>query len=1091
MNRLRLPLAVVLPLFFVSVGYADWTATGTFRYTNRLYNQSGWTGLEERAVRKADVHVFDLNSNTLLGTAATDANGSFSISINDNLVRDVGVRVLASTILTPGVNFEVVDDMNGLAVYTYQDFSADVLSHDPNDDVDFGTMVMPAAIGSIATTDWSSQVFNAFDMGILTAEWIEVLDGTVPTVNFEVRWNPNNGRSGSFYNGGSNAVFMSDDDGYDDPNILHEFGHFIEDEFGRSRNTGGSHTGSDDDQDPRLAWSEGYASYFSSACLDEFGLPRPDLYSDRNSFGTSGGFSIAYEGNANGGSTQERAVTAALYDLVDSASSADSSLGNDDDPLSNLADLIWAVTEEMRVRNLPATNLEDFWDIWFELGHGNLTQLTAIFAAHQIDFAPDSSEPNDLASDATPLTVNAGYLEQTFYRTGPDPAGDEDWFRFAAVAGQQYWLEVSGTPNTIYGRPDPELALVDVETCEVLAFSQDPLDTQLNSTGSFSAQDMDETVPRILWRAPESRDYHMRLCHAGGVLNIMRYGTYSVRVDSAGSPNVSVTSVSVVPLRPGQEYSLLVRGSNFAVGATLSSSNADVSFSEALTLSPEVIWARVSVGSGAQPGTATLQVNNPGGGTGSLSAALEIVNGAAPQVVITEVELGGEDRVELRNLGTVTADLTNWQLIGQTTNSDLGSRVFTFPSFQLPPGASVVVSEAPGSNTATELYDVTSAVSWPWNNSGTGHAHLVDDAGQAVDFLRWVQGWVTNHIAPQGTGMIWMQPELFSPPGGFTLARAEDAARYRTTHGLSWALPSIPDGSNGRENHVDRFEDNEVPRRAPLLSGNSLEPNLAISPRPSGDDEDWFAFLVRAGDDFAVAIDFVHSQGNLSLEVYAPGADGPPLASSVSSNDNESVSLDAATTAATGSGAYLVRVFGVNGATNSYDLETICVLGADCNNNNQSDAIDIAFGVSPDCDGNGVPDECDIAAGLDCNSNLVPDACDIANGTSLDGNQNGIPDECELPEFVRGDCNGDTSFNIADGIALLGFLFPTGGVPVTIDCLSACDCNDSGGLDISDAICILEGLFGMPASPPSAPHPLCGTDPTPDTLTCDSFVGCP
>ena len=34
-----------------------------------------------------------------------------------------------------------------------------------------------------------------------------------------------------------------------------------------------------------------------------------------------------------------------------------------------------------------------------------------------------------------------------------------------------------------------------------------------------------------------------------------------------------------------------------------------------------------------------------------------------------------------------------------------------------------------------------------------------------------------------------------------------------------------------------------------------------------------------------------------------------------------------------------------------------------------------------DCNGNGIPDECDIASGIsqDCNSNGIPDECDIAN----------------------------------------------------------------------------------------------------------------
>ena len=40
-----------------------------------------------------------------------------------------------------------------------------------------------------------------------------------------------------------------------------------------------------------------------------------------------------------------------------------------------------------------------------------------------------------------------------------------------------------------------------------------------------------------------------------------------------------------------------------------------------------------------------------------------------------------------------------------------------------------------------------------------------------------------------------------------------------------------------------------------------------------------------------------------------------------------------------------------------------------------------------------MPDECE--ADCDCNGNGVPDSCDILAGTSADCNVNGTPDECE------------------------------------------------------------------------------------------------
>ena len=48
----------------------------------------------------------------------------------------------------------------------------------------------------------------------------------------------------------------------------------------------------------------------------------------------------------------------------------------------------------------------------------------------------------------------------------------------------------------------------------------------------------------------------------------------------------------------------------------------------------------------------------------------------------------------------------------------------------------------------------------------------------------------------------------------------------------------------------------------------------------------------------------------------------------------------------------------------------------------------------------------------DCNGNGIPDICDVLSGTSLDENFNLIPDECEPACF--GDLNGDYVVELAD-----------------------------------------------------------------------------
>jgi hypothetical protein len=63
--------------------------------------------------------------------------------------------------------------------------------------------------------------------------------------------------------------------------------------------------------------------------------------------------------------------------------------------------------------------------------------------------------------------------------------------------------------------------------------------------------------------------------------------------------------------------------------------------------------------------------------------------------------------------------------------------------------------------------------------------------------------------------------------------------------------------------------------------------------------------------------------------------------------------------------------------------------------------------------------------GMDCNGNGAPDSCDIAAGTSLDNNGDGVPDECEgTPDF-----DGDGDVDPADLATLLAGWGACGGPP--------------------------------------------------------------
>ena len=74
---------------------------------------------------------------------------------------------------------------------------------------------------------------------------------------------------------------------------------------------------------------------------------------------------------------------------------------------------------------------------------------------------------------------------------------------------------------------------------------------------------------------------------------------------------------------------------------------------------------------------------------------------------------------------------------------------------------------------------------------------------------------------------------------------------------------------------------------------------------------------------------------------------------------------------------------------------TICIAN-DCDENGVEDASDIGDLGRPDCDGNLIPDDCDIADGaVDCDEDGILDECELADGTAPDINQNGVHDACE------------------------------------------------------------------------------------------------
>jgi len=124
----------------------------------------------------------------------------------------------------------------------------------------------------------------------------------------------------------------------------------------------------------------------------------------------------------------------------------------------------------------------------------------------------------------------------------------------------------------------------------------------------------------------------------------------------------------------------------------------------------------------------------------------------------------------------------------------------------------------------------------------------------------------------------------------------------------------------------------------------------------------------------------------------------------------------------------------------------------DCNGNGIPDECDIASGESRDCQPNGIPDECEILCN-DCNGNGVPDECDVVSGSISDLGTLGGPGSWAYGVNERGEVVGCSLTEFAEKHPFLWLPEPAYGLPAGMNDISppmhpfegcARDINESG-----------------------------------------------
>ncbi len=302
------------------------------RVPHNASNGLNFSATTSEPARLVPVELIDA-ANAVVASAVTDENGDYSMTVTSG--QNLRLRARAETIRTgtPSWDFRVVDNTSGNALYVVEG---------PASIADGDTQ----ARSLLAETGWDGSQYSADR----SAAPFAILDSVYQALNkvlaerpneqfptLTLHWSENNRPQDgniadgdivtSFYtrSGTNSQIYLlgaanADTDEFDGHVVIHEWGHYFEDRFGRSDSVGGAHSGGDR-LDLRVAFSEGFGYALAGMVTDD------PITRDSNGANQAGGFSIDVEddnpgtnfgGNLNPGWYSEGSVQLILYDLYDS-----------------------------------------------------------------------------------------------------------------------------------------------------------------------------------------------------------------------------------------------------------------------------------------------------------------------------------------------------------------------------------------------------------------------------------------------------------------------------------------------------------------------------------------------------------------------------------------------------------------------------------------------------------------------------------------------------------------------------------------------------------------------------------------------------
>ncbi len=264
-----------------------------------------------RPIRNVRIEVLDTVSGKLLSVSESDDNGRFLVAVPPDAT-NLSIQAVSRL---RSLDLKVEDNTNANQLYVIS------LAH-----VDMREATEPVSIVDRTRT---SGAFNILEQIQRANEFVHQAVPQFAAFPFTIFWSEKNQKiAGNVKDGfvGTTAFSLAsgtayvlgdrntDSDEFDDSVLLHEYGHMLAAKFSRDDSPGGIHH-LGDKLDPRVAWSEGWANFFSGAVRND------SIYRDSQGPGGSTVLRFDLEENYPAGSSigsgSETSVQALLWDFLD------------------------------------------------------------------------------------------------------------------------------------------------------------------------------------------------------------------------------------------------------------------------------------------------------------------------------------------------------------------------------------------------------------------------------------------------------------------------------------------------------------------------------------------------------------------------------------------------------------------------------------------------------------------------------------------------------------------------------------------------------------------------------------------------------